>query len=179
MGIPIKMPPFSGATVAGSRLCIGFALLLLTTNIQAAVLYTFTGTTLPFPGHPAISQAFSYIAADFVTPPAPVLSTQLNSCTNCIPPPDPAIVFLQNFSIPNVDVVQFNEPGGAADYYYFPLGAFSLPGTYNTMPGNTGQLTVQVIPEPSIFSTLLIGLIGLITVGWWRDRHARTRLHTM
>ncbi len=162
------------------------------TSARAEVVYQFSGTTIGGGGFPAgLPLGFTTIVPDFFTPAnSPgycpsygcILPTQIvpGTCVGC----DPEVV--APGGVPTVaDFFGFPGPWDSIAFFineqqirgidtsvtypfYFPMGSFSVPGTYQTFDrgGNPGTLTVTEImtetPEPSTLSGLLLLTLGAV-----------------
>jgi len=150
------------------------AMAAVTTVVHALPLtYTFTGSHL---GPSPAQQAFTYVAPDFITSTTFVPSAALTGCTNCgsgltFYPNVPVSVFPD---VPHAEALDFG--GASVGQYFFPLGAFTQPGTYTALTNlveqplaGIGTLVVATAPEPSTWISILpVLVIGLL---WqWRLR---------
>jgi hypothetical protein len=127
-------------------------------------LYTFTGVNSAPVGGDGLSVGFQYLSpAGPVTTLTELLVSDVISCTNCASG-FPVVEFNPNSAgLVSVGVVDVNL---IQNLFYFPLGAFSTPGTYNAISLNAGTLIVQdlsvtpptVTPEPGTFVLMLSGI---------------------
>jgi hypothetical protein len=117
--------------------------------MAGGVTYTFSGTNSAAGGD-GLSVAFSYTAPAFVTSSTSLLSSQLNSCTNCVVSTELPTVSLQPAN-GSWDTIDFNDANGEGTAYAFPVGSLKTPGTYTSVaPFNPGTLTVSVATTPTI-----------------------------
>jgi hypothetical protein len=134
------------------------AALTISAPAYAGVIYTFVGTGQA-PGQPAEALAFQLAVPEFVSASGFSLFScaQLSSNTNCASTgtngaPISAVFFIgNNLSSPNssfTDELGFRATDNIAYGFFFPTGAFTNPGIYNSVVG-TASLTVTAVPEPS------------------------------
>jgi hypothetical protein len=110
------------------------------------VTYKFSGTNTAAGGD-GLSVAFQYVSPAFVTSQASLLATQLNSCTNCLNSPEVPAVVLQPAD-GGADAIDFADVNNSGSVFSFPLGAFSVVGTYtSSAPYNPGTLTVAITTQ--------------------------------
>ena len=155
---------------------LSFALFLsvastfLTSVVKADAIYTFSGNITPYFGLPSgAAQSFSFRTPRFITQDTFVPASSLSECSTGYRAICTGIDFLPSspgFGIPG-QVVQISFDDGVVNpNYYFPLSAFTVPGTYSTVVyqgANTGTLTVTVVPEPTTFCLLVGPLTILLT----------------
>jgi hypothetical protein len=155
---------------------------------SADVVYSFSGTSYGF------SEAFQYTAPSFIPDNIPtgiditkwILLTpaQLDSCTNCGWSYNGAPVWFEPNATdgqggpPAFDDVRFFGNDSSLSLFRFPLGAFSTPGIYHTVPevegGNIATLQVGAVPEPSS-RWLLVSFVSLM-IGLTARRRYRSRV---
>jgi probable HAF family extracellular repeat protein len=136
--------------------------------VHASVVYTFSGINSG-PGGNGLSVALQYTAPGFVTSLTPLLASQLDSCTNCfVSTTIPAAEIRPHDTLG--DAIGFVDVNLIEFFYRFPTGAFSTPGTYQTLSEASypGTLTVS-ITRPS---QLIVGTLGNHAV-LWQDGVAR------
>jgi hypothetical protein len=143
---------------------------------RAGVIYTFTGTTAP--ALPPVSmQAFQYGAAGFIPASSTLslVSTQLDSCLDCIAPPVPAVFFVPDECAESCfDLLSFNGADNIQYEYYFPLGSFDSPGVHTSivppgvLPASANSGTLTVTPEPSTGMPGMAGIPAMLLL--WRRR---------
>jgi hypothetical protein len=137
------------------------------------IAYSFVGTTeSDYP--PIENESFQYSSPSFVLSETFVLATQLD-CPNCISSFVPVVFYPDNCGYANsqpvncADSIQFDDNNTNTAYiFYFPVGAFDSPGTYDTVlfggqiegvNENFGKLTVTETPEPATTWTMLTGAL--------------------
>jgi len=141
------------------------------TSCLADTTYVFSGNITPYYFLPSgAAQSFSYTAPDFIAQDTFVPASSLSECSTGYNATCGGIGFLPSspgFGIPG-QVVQIAFMDGVVNpYYYFPLAAFTVDGTYSAVvfPGaNTGTLTVTstaTTPEPGTI-LLLAGSLVLL-----------------
>ena len=155
-------------------------LMLTAASIQAEVIYDFAGTGTAFTTFsgtifPAEPVAFQLTVPNFVNPavgdPAVEFTcAQLDSNTNCF-----IGIFFSKGTSAFPAALQFDAADDVAYIFYFPTGAFGVPGTYSSEnlgpPSNLGTLTVTQTPEPA---TLLLVLGGACLCGRRRSPTKRS-----
>lgn len=135
---------------------------------DASVVYTFSGINSG-PGGDGLPVALQYTAPGFVTSLTAVFASQLDSCTNCfVSATIPAAEFRPHDTVG--DAIGFVDVNQIEFFYRFPVGAFSTPGTYQTLSeaSHPGTLTVSVTRP----SQLIVGTLGNHAV-LWQDGVAR------
>jgi hypothetical protein len=153
---------------------------------SAAVLYEFQAIGGGFrPPDAVFSRGeFSVLLPDFVTTNTTLPRGSLSSCTYVVSPAseswgcgDPRLLTEYEGSFVSVgrqprDTVVFDvdylSKNAFANYYDFADGAFSTPGVHETVGSLAGRLTVSVVPEPSQWMMLLLGLAGVGVARWRR-----------
>ena len=146
---------------------LGFA--LAPSPCLADATYVFSGNITPYYFLPSgAAQSFTYTAPDFITQDTFIPASELSDCSTGYSAICGGINFLPSspgYGVPG-QVVQISFLDGVVNpNYYFPLEAFTFPGTYSTVdyPGaNTGTLivtnTVTSTPEPGSAMLWLAGL---------------------
>ena len=156
---------------------LSLSLFLLVPAAHAdSVIYSFSGVNSG-PLGDGLPVALQFTAPGFITSFEAVLGSQLDSCTNCLfSTTVPAVEFRPHDLVG--DAIGFLDVGQTEYFYRFPTGAFSAPGTYNTIVDPfafsfPGTLTVSVVavPEPAMLTLLGAGFLGLIAAG-------RRKFHT-
>lgn len=119
--------------------------------LHGAVIYTFSGTTLPVNTaegtFPAQTVAFQYTSPGFIGANTLVPPSLLTGCQGCSA--TGGQIFAPR-SI-NIDQLTFTDTNGVGYEFDFALGTLSTPGTFQTSlppgavgPINQGTLTIQV-----------------------------------
>jgi hypothetical protein len=147
-----------------------------------AAIYDFSGVTAIF-GAP---ESFSYTASAFIITDTFIPASALDLCSTGQMLPCFGVDFLpsgpdtpQHYPELTFQINTDNTVGTA--FYYFPLGSnFATYGTYTTIFGNAGTLTISAVPEPPTALTLLSALpVGFVArrrpmsipfPGGWRTR---------
>jgi hypothetical protein len=168
--------------------CVGAILMASACAVYGdPVLYSFTATTSAPIGSPSHTEAFEFVAPDFlpVVLNGPVISVMktdpaMLSCVACVDPPIPAVHFLRGGA---GDSIQFQDADHISRFFLFQPDALSTMGTHSTQPGinvAVGTLTVSAAPaqsdapEPSTWTMLGIGFAGL-AIGVRRQGDSRAR----
>lgn len=141
-----------------------FAVVLATSVAHAtSVVYKLSGVNSG-PGGDGLNVAFVFTSSGFVSGSSitQVLASQLSSCANCVNSTTiPAVEFRPNDIIG--DAIGFIDVNQVENFYRFPFGALTTPGTYSAFPAfNPGTLTVTVVPEPGTMLLVGSGIVGLI-----------------
>jgi len=136
----------------------------------AGFIYNFSGITDSLISGGGFAQGFRIATSAPVSTPHVfyVADVTPGSCIAC----DPAPAFAAEF-FPAAIPGPYDRLGAFSNHvewqYYFPLGAFTTPGTYTTVLAyNVGTLQVTVTPEPSTILMLGCAFSGLIARRRWR-----------
>lgn len=139
----------------------------------ADTIYTFSGNITPYYFLPTgAAQSFTYTAPSLITQDTFVPASALSECSTGYYATCGGINFLPSspgYGVPG-QVVQIAFSDGVVNpNYYFPLVAFTVPGTYSTIDyqgANTGTLivtnTATQTPEPGSAMLLMFPLAGLV-----------------
>jgi hypothetical protein len=161
-------------------------------SASAEVRYDFTAfsSTLSSVGAEFGRGEFSVVLPDFVTTNTSIPPDLLSSCTFVVSPAseswgcgDHKLLteyegWAKDFIAParaRTSMVAFDvdflSGNGYTVFYHFADGAFSKPGVHETVlfgTGQAGRLVVSVVPEPSQWMMLLLGLAGVGVARWRR-----------
>jgi hypothetical protein len=128
---------------------------------SASVRYDFTSFSVIL----GYTGSFTYDAPTFITSNTTVPAGSMSSCTVTTPG---VICTRADFGFFNTyDQVGFATDDGSFDtegFYYFDSTAFVTPGVHNNVllvGEQDAQLTVSIVPEPSIWVMMLLGFGGL------------------
>jgi hypothetical protein len=155
---------------------------------SAAVLYEFTSLAAPvhYPGGTFSNGHFSVLLPDFVTTDTTLPTGSLSACTYAVSSASSGLgcgdhELLAEYKLPSIIFGRKGEPrdtvlfdvdqgsgGGFGLFHFFEDGAFSTPGVHETVGSLAGRLTVSVVPEPSQWMMLLLGLAGVGVARWRR-----------
>jgi hypothetical protein len=149
-------------------------LILTAASAHASIVYNFVGTGAainnPFAMFPPQPVSFQLTAPDFINPPFPIgfppnplsfvsfTCAQLDSSANCRPS-GTTLIFSNQGTGAFTANLQFSAANNVNYVFFFPAGAFGIPGTYSSGSGpNIGTLTVTAVSEPSSIFLLLAGI---------------------
>ena len=149
------MKMFKGLAV----LLVGAAL-----SVQSnAATYTFSGQLPGSPDQTDFTATFSLSLPDFVFSNTLVPVAEMSSCTTHFMPCE-SVTFHIDAAADGltqdlgVQAIEFSTVDGFGWYFYFEAPAFTTPGSYASIYNfNPGTLIVAV-PEPSTYSSLLLGI---------------------
>jgi len=157
--------------VAAVVVIVGSA--LAPSSCLADTIYAFSGNITPYYFLPTgAAQSFTYTAPSLITQDTFVPVSTLSECSTGYYATCGGINFLPSspgYGVPG-QVVQIAFSDGVVNpNYYFPLVAFTVPGTYSTIDyqgANTGTLivtnTATQTPEPGSAMLLMFPLAGLV-----------------
>jgi hypothetical protein len=162
---------FSVKKVAAPTITI-LGLALAPASCFADTMYVFSGNITPYYFLPSgASQSFTYTGPDFITQGTFVPASALSECSTGYYATCGGINFLSSspgYGVPGQVVQTAFSDGVVNPNYYFPLAAFTVPGTYSTVDyqgANTGTLivanTTMQTPEPGPAVLLMGPLAGL------------------
>ncbi len=151
--------------------------LLTAASVHASVIYEFVGTGEPFAELPTEPVGFQLTVADFINPPLDGTTIgfncdQLDFNTNCAGSPTATFSYQSALGAYSA-ALTFYASDDAEYGFFFPTGAFGVPGVYDTeaIVSNPGVLTITAIPESA---TVLLSFTGLLVVaGISRFRNPR------
>jgi hypothetical protein len=168
-----------GATKTAILALTVLGFVLASPSCYADETFQFSGNITPYYFLPSgATQSFSFEAPDFITQDIFIPENALLECSTGYYATCGGVSFLPSspgYGIPG-QVVQIAFWDGVVNpYYYFPLAAFTVDGTYTTVDfqgANTGTLIVTksatMTPEPGPLSLIVAPLAILLLAFWYR-----------
>jgi hypothetical protein len=151
----------------------------------STITYQFEGT--PFGTDLTETFTYTFISSVPITTNTTIPVSDLTACNECAPTGDVSFIFGAVYDFMSANLVIFPDQNGHSYDYYFPEGALTVNGSYDTLPPFDGNNQINVgtldltgsppVPEPNECGALAAIFLLAIGRGYYRTLKAPAKFH--